>query len=226
MRKNSQNRKEVGTNGLTSPSNNIMANQDEHLGKRKVLPPDERREMILDAALEVFAQGGFQDADVDEIAQVAQVGKGTVYRYYPSKRELYMAVVERVFDHLQARLEAIQGESRSPKEVLRIGIAEHVHFFIENPSCWRVLVIGRLEDRLSPCRDTLLAHRSLVEGVAALIREGIAGGDFRDIDPEFAAVALMSLGATVVEKHFHQDKETLQEDINSALDIYLRGIGK
>lgn len=216
----------MGTNGLTSPSNSIMMSNGEHNNRRKVLPPDERREMILDAALEVFSKGGFQDADVDEIAQLAQVGKGTVYRYYPSKRELYLAVVERVFDHLQARLEVIQGQTQSPREVLHAGVAEHVRFFTENPRCWRVLVVGRLEDRLNPCRDTMLAHRTLLDSLTTLIREGIACGDFREVDPEYAAFALMSTAATVVEKHFHQDKDTLQEDINSALDIYLRGIGK
>jgi AcrR family transcriptional regulator len=203
-----------------------MTNSGEHCSKRKVLPPDERREMILDAALDVFSKGGFQDADVDEIAQLAKVGKGTVYRYYPSKRELYLAVVERVFSHLQVRLEAVQGESLSPSQVLRAGVAEHVRFFTENPHCWRVLVIGRLENRLDPCRDTMLAHHTLVESLTTLIRKGIASGDFREVDPEYAAFALMAMAATVVEKHFHQDKDTLKEDINSALDIYLRGIGK
>jgi len=202
-----------------------MTTNGEH-SKRKVLPPDERREMILDAALEVFSKGGFQDADVDEIAQLAQVGKGTVYRYYPSKRELYLAVVERVFDHLQARLEAIQGQSQSPIQVLRAGVAEHVRFFTENPRCWRVLVIGRLENRFHPCHDTMLAHHTLLESLTTLIRKGMASGDFREVDPEFAAFALMAMSATVVEKHFHQGRDTLQKDINSALDIYLRGIGK
>jgi AcrR family transcriptional regulator len=203
-----------------------MTSNDEHYFKRKVLPPDERREMILDAALDVFSKGGFQDADVDEIAQLAQVGKGTVYRYYPSKRELYLAVVERVFSHLQARLEAVQGESQSLSQVLHAGVTEHVRFFTENPRCWRVLVIGRPENRFNPCHDTMLAHHTLVESLATLIREGIASGDFREVDPEYAALALMAMTATVVEKHFCQDKNTLQEDINSALDIYLRGIGK
>ena len=204
-----------------------MTDNGEHCTKRKVLPPDERREMILDAALDVFSKGGFQDADVDEIAQLAQVGKGTVYRYYPSKRELYLAVVERVFNHLQTRLEAVQGQSQSLSQVLHAGVAEHVRFFTENPRCWRVLVIGRLENRLNnPCHDTMLAHHTLLESLTTLIRKGIASGDFREVDSEFAAFALMAMAATVVEKHFHQDKDTLQEDINSALDIYLRGIGK
>jgi AcrR family transcriptional regulator len=203
-----------------------MTSGNEQNNKRKVLPPDERREMILDAALEVFAQGGFQDADVEEIAQLAQVGKGTVYRYYPSKRDLYLAVVERVFNHLQARMEAIQGQFQSPIQVLNAGVAEHVRFFTENPRCWRILVIGRLENRLDSCHDTMLAHHALLESLVKLIEGGIASGDFREVDPEYAGFALMAMAATVVEKHFHQDRDTRQEDIKSALDIYLRGIRK
>ncbi len=200
---------------------------NEHNGKRKVLPPDERREMILDAALDVFARGGFQEADVEEIAQIARIGKGTIYRYYPSKRELYLAVLERVFNDLQTRLETVSKGLTSPSEILRIGVEEHVRFFIENPRCWRVLVVGRLENRLDSCRDTMLLRHTLLDDLVALIRQGIAEGEFREVDPEFSAFALTAVTAIVVEKHFHQGgKDTLQEDINSALDIYLRGIGK
>lgn len=203
-----------------------MTGNGEHLGKRKVLPPDERREMILEAALEVFSRGGFQEAEVDDIAQVAQVGKGTIYRYYPSKQDLYVAVVERVFNQLQDRVQVPDQGALSLEEIMLRGMTAHVEFFTENPRCWRVLMVGRKEDHFAPLCDTVLAHQAIKEGIMVRIRESIANGNFREVDPEFAAYALMALAATVVEKHFHQKTDTRQADIKSALDIYLRGIKK
>ena len=134
--------------------------------------------------------------------------------------------MERVFNHLQDRVEVPDQESLSLEEIHARGMTDHVEFFTENPRCWRVLVIGRKEDHFAPLCDTMLAHRALMEGIMMWIREENRRGDFREVDPEYAAFALMAMAATVVEKHFHQDTDTRQEDINSALDIYLRGIGK
>ncbi|HTX79337.1 MAG TPA: helix-turn-helix domain-containing protein [Longilinea sp.] len=61
---------------------------------RKQLITAQRQEQILKAALEVFAQKGFAAATVPEIAKRAGVASGTIYLYYPSKRELFAAVVE------------------------------------------------------------------------------------------------------------------------------------
>jgi AcrR family transcriptional regulator len=203
-----------------------MNQSDEHPSKRKVLPPDERREMILEAALEVFSRGGFQDAEVDDIAQVAGIGKGTIYRYYSSKTDLYRAVLERVFVGLFEQVQAIGSESSSLEETILRGLSAHVAFFTENPRCWRVLMVGRKEDPLPDVCDTILAHKALHESVRAMIDGGIADGYFREVDPQFASYALMALGVTIVEKHFHQNKDTRQEDIKSAADIFLRGIKK
>jgi len=53
-----------------------------------------RREQILAAALEVFSQKGFTAATIPEIAKTANVAAGTIYLYYPSKHELFVAVVK------------------------------------------------------------------------------------------------------------------------------------
>jgi AcrR family transcriptional regulator len=62
--------------------------------ERKDKATAQRREQILKAALEVFSQKGFAAATVPEIAGAAGVAAGTIYLYYPSKRELFVAVVK------------------------------------------------------------------------------------------------------------------------------------
>jgi AcrR family transcriptional regulator len=55
---------------------------------------EKRRKQILKAALEVFTQKGYAAATMPEIAQAAGVAAGTIYLYYPSKRELFVAVIK------------------------------------------------------------------------------------------------------------------------------------
>ncbi|MDQ7053892.1 MAG: TetR/AcrR family transcriptional regulator [candidate division KSB1 bacterium] len=53
-----------------------------------------RRQAILDAASRIFAQKGFERATLDEIAEAAEFGKGTIYNYFSSKEELFFTLLE------------------------------------------------------------------------------------------------------------------------------------
>src|SRR5262245_60277084 len=69
-----------------------------------------RINQILAAARQVFANKGYQDATMDEIAEVAGIAKGTLYSYFPSKREIYVAELSNgAADLLQLTRAAIEG---------------------------------------------------------------------------------------------------------------------
>ncbi|WP_174803830.1 TetR/AcrR family transcriptional regulator [Martelella limonii] len=61
--------------------------------KRKAMPPQERRRVILDAALSVFSERGFASARIEDIARRAGIGKGTVYLYFQDKESLFAGLV-------------------------------------------------------------------------------------------------------------------------------------
>jgi AcrR family transcriptional regulator len=61
---------------------------------RKKKDTEKRREQILNAALEVFTGKGYDAATIPEIAKAAGIAAGTIYLYYPSKRELFVAVIK------------------------------------------------------------------------------------------------------------------------------------
>lgn len=66
-----------------------------------------RRAEILDVAEKIFASAGFADTDVQVIADQLGIGKGTVYRYFPTKKELFLATVDRGLADLTTEMEAI-----------------------------------------------------------------------------------------------------------------------
>jgi AcrR family transcriptional regulator len=61
---------------------------------RKKKNTEKRREQILNAAMEVFTEKGYAEATIPEIAKEAGVAAGTIYLYFPSKRELFVAVIK------------------------------------------------------------------------------------------------------------------------------------
>ena len=182
--------------------------------------------MILSAALKVFARSGYEATDVDDIAREAQIGKGTIYRHYPSKRDLFVAVVDRGFDQLRCQMENPRDKDASFEEMVRIGIKQHVDFFINNPDYWRILMLEKPDCRLNLDREAVRLHQRFGLGLVEGIKKGISAGYVKKIDPVLAAFSLMSMAAVVVEKHLQAKKDTRKKDISSILDIFLRGIQK
>lgn len=66
------------------------------------LPRAERREQILVAATSAFADGGYQATSLDDVAERAGISRMIVYRHFDSKRDLYLAVLDRVVERLLA----------------------------------------------------------------------------------------------------------------------------
>ncbi|MBJ7505786.1 MAG: TetR/AcrR family transcriptional regulator [Candidatus Nanopelagicus sp.] len=77
------------------------------------LPRDERRAQLLVAALEVFTAAGYHSAAMDEIADRAKVSKPVLYQHFPSKLELYLAVLDL---HIDSLVFAIQKAIASTRE--------------------------------------------------------------------------------------------------------------
>src|SRR5206468_11838327 len=78
-----------------------------------------RKAQILDTAAKVFAGFGFAATDVQVIADRIGIGKGTVYRYFPTKEALFLAAVERGLQELTAEMDRLMAEDIDPIEQMR-----------------------------------------------------------------------------------------------------------
>ena len=80
---------------------------------RKPLPPDQRRQQLLDAATWVFARKGYRRAAVSDVIARAGVARGTFYLYFDSKEQIFLAIVEDFHRRVSAAL-AATGEPAEP----------------------------------------------------------------------------------------------------------------
>ena len=93
-----------------------------------------RRTQILDIAAKVFAGFGFAATDVQVIADRLGVGKGTVYRYFPTKEQLFLAAVERGLKELTAKMDRVLEETTDdPVEHTRRAVRTYLEFFHARP---------------------------------------------------------------------------------------------
>jgi AcrR family transcriptional regulator len=101
----------------------------------------QRRERILDAAVEAFARGGYEGSSVGEIAAAAGVTKPVLYDHFASKRDLFVAVMERTRDELTARGAAAMGTEAPLEARIRTAVEAFFAYVEEHPAAARVLLV-------------------------------------------------------------------------------------
>jgi len=142
------------------------------------------RDKILDAAEDLFARRGFAGIGLREVAEVAGLGKSSLFHHFHSKAELYAAVVGRILDLFEARLTQALAVGGSPAERFDRWLDALIDTFAEQPTSARLLLRSLFEDDdlTGASEEEQHADRTLKRILAALadlLCEGMAAGLFR-----------------------------------------------
>jgi AcrR family transcriptional regulator len=158
----------------------------------------ETRERIVAAARELIAEGGYVAAQVAAVADRAGLAVGTVYRYFPSKSDLFAEVFREASQHeVDAMREAIHASSGAAAERIAAG----VDAFARRALRGRRLAWALLAEPVDPAVEAERLHfrRSYRDLMAEVIAEGIEAGDLPDQDVEATAAALIgAIGETML----------------------------
>ncbi len=106
---------------------------------KKKTSKQDKRNAVLDAAMVVFSSKGFHDAHVDEIAELAGVAKGTVYRYFESKEEILKEIIRGNNRRLVDGLSDIFSKDGHILELIKEAIAFYVDFFEGDKELYKIL---------------------------------------------------------------------------------------
>jgi AcrR family transcriptional regulator len=99
----------------------LPMSSNDKLDNRARLPRDERRAILLSAALEVFTVSGYHAASMDDIADRAGVSKPVLYQHFPSKLDLYLAVLDLHIDSLVFDLQKAIASTKENKNRVKAG---------------------------------------------------------------------------------------------------------
>lgn len=196
-------------------------------------PQSATRARIADAAEALFRQIGYQKTSVADIAKACAMSPANVYRFFPSKSAINEAITLRLLDTVASELEAMAAGPGSAGERLR-ATARHLYrrdvelFFAEKRM--HDMVGAAMTEHWGVILDFIRRVLAVWEG---LLREGIATGEFRDLDP--AATAVSFKHCMMLWHHpmlladclgRGQTPEELEAQQQAALDLLLAGIAK
>jgi AcrR family transcriptional regulator len=164
--------------------------------ERKEREKEQRRQDIIDAAEKVFFSKGVVESTMDDVAEEAELSKGTLYLYFQSKEELYFAITKRGLDILTDMFKkAAKKEQLGIDKIHAIGKAYYA-FSKKYPDYFKALIYFDSQtwdfDETSPMAMACEQQGLIALGFCAdAIREGIEDGSIRsDIDPLKVSVIL------------------------------------
>jgi AcrR family transcriptional regulator len=184
-----------------------------------------RREAILDAATDLFAEFGYSDAVTKDLAEKLQVGKGTIYRYFPSKYDLFLAAADRVMRRLRDHIDSKIASVIDPLDRVEAGTYAFMEFFANHPKFVELLILERalFKDRATP---TYLLHRERNKlRWHELYRGLIADGRIREMPVERITTVFMDLTyGTIFTNYFTGHCRSPEDQARDILDIVFHGI--
>jgi AcrR family transcriptional regulator len=194
---------------------------------RKRLGADERREEIIRVTLELAARQGIDDVTTQDMANEMGVTQGAVFRHFPSKDAIWLAVMQWVRKHLMAVLGRAAAEGHDPLDALQRMFFAHIDFIAGHPAIPRVLMSEHLHGRSTALRqlvtEIMLAYETKVAGLLQAAQEqGLARAD---LDPHAAATLYIGMiQGLVLQTSILRGQYTLAEQAARTFPVFLQAI--
>ncbi len=154
----------------------------------------DKRRVILDAAVRVFARQGFHTCRVSDIADGAGVAYGLVYHYFSSKEEILDTLFLERWDVMLAAIADADASKRSPRDKLYAIASFIIDSYRHDPELMKVIIVEVTRAANTFGRTHLAQIRDAYDKIAAIVQRAQEEGTFRpEITPQFAALAFYGL---------------------------------
>jgi TetR/AcrR family fatty acid metabolism transcriptional regulator len=190
----------------------------------------DKRRLILDAAIRVFAREGFHRCRVSDIAREADVAYGLVYHYFRSKDEVLDTLFTERWTLLLDAIAQADRDECPAREKLRSIASFIIDSYSNDPDLMKVIIVEVTRAANTFGRAHIAEIRRAYDSIAAIIAKGQEDGSFRrDITPEFATLCFYGaieqlLTAWIFEEivtpdEFDQAKQMLVETVCDGLAV-------
>jgi TetR/AcrR family fatty acid metabolism transcriptional regulator len=191
--------------------------------------PKTRKDRIMDAALRIFAEKGFQSATITEISKEAGVSEATIYEYFGTKEDLLFAIPEKITNETLEKSTKVIPYIKGVEGKIRAILLFYVQLYQSNPHYSALVLLQLMSNKRFRQTPAHAAIRRSSHGLLDCIKEGIADGTFKkDSNPYLIRSMLMGTIEHVFI-HWHMQgmpkrKTSIIDMLDPFIEIILDGI--
>jgi len=183
-----------------------------------------RRNLVLDAAEELFAESSFADASVEDIAHRAELSVGTLYNLFHGKEEIYRGVVSRAAEIFFSNIERRVAEARGPYEQVHAAVSYFFEHFSRYSRHFRHYVSAtngfQWELKCQLDQEAMAAQQRFFARFVEICERGIEEGVFkRGIPPQLMAVTVLGIPHSFLMVWLEQEGVDLLSLVPDALAV-------
>jgi TetR/AcrR family fatty acid metabolism transcriptional regulator len=191
-------------------------------------PPPDKRRRILDAAVVVFAEHGFYNAKVSQIAKEAGVADGTIYLYFKNKEDILIQVFIDAMDEILRRQEEALANVTDPAERLRVFVRTHFAAVAESRAMAEVTTVELRQSSKFMHNTDMKPFGRYLGIIARIVDDGIRSGTFAPTSHPrltaraiFGAIDELALEWAMADRH-----ASLIDAATQLADLFLSGLVK
>ncbi len=194
----------------------------------------EKQERILRVAIEVFARDGFRSTDVQDIADLAEVGKGTVYRHFGSKEQLFLAAARQCVNELMDSVSSKIGPAEELNSIVEKcglkGLLKQIartsaEYYQDHPDAVEIAIQERAEFRSEIDSAHRLFQEQLKCRFADILQAGVERGELRHPDASHIGNAFRDLFiGSLVNNRLEEGETNLVERVETGISLLLEGL--
>ncbi len=187
-----------------------------------------RKKLIIKAAREVFAKTGFTGATIEEISAHAEVARATLYKFFTTKEELYLAVVEDAFDEIAKLTRDTMLATISTRDKFELFVTRLLNHFSENAGFFGLLMQQFGAIKLDEQSKLKLheRHRELDLLLTQELDRGIQDGSIKPVDSVKAVQVFnhMVYGYQMANLMSKASSSSRVDEVNLLMEIFFNGI--
>ncbi|MHB1404833.1 MAG: TetR/AcrR family transcriptional regulator [Desulfitobacteriaceae bacterium] len=179
------------------------------------------RQKLLAAAEEIFGTKGYFRTSVVDITLKAGVAQGTFYVYFPGKKDIFEELVKELSHNLRREISQAVTDVKNRMEAEERGLAAFFDFIKEHRNLYRIVQEAQFVD------EELYKwyYRRFAQGYIKGLEGAMTSGEFRDLDPETVAYALIGMAEFLGRRWvLWEEREMPQEVLEAALTLVMQGL--
>ncbi len=181
----------------------------------------DRKKLIIEAAAKSFSLYGYKATTMDQVAKLANVGKGTIYTFFKTKEELFEEIINTHIADIRIEVLSVMDESSSILQNLNRVLARVFEFRESHQLTIKLIQEEKDRGTATVAEAMQRVEQSIIQQIKAIIRSAIKKGEIKACDPELTAFVMLKMYYSLMNDWPKTHPPLKRCEITQLFELYL-----